>query len=110
MRLTNLAVALLATALSGFSWAGDQKVEAAAGGAVGGAVGAVVGEELGDRKGAIVGAAIGAAVGTAVATDDGKADAVHVHHAPVEVQVDVSAGGHPHGRHCPPGQAKKGRC
>jgi hypothetical protein len=35
---------------------------------------------------------------------------VHVEHAPVEVQVDVSASGHPHGRHCPPGQAKKGRC
>lgn len=88
--------------------AGDDKVEAAIGGGVGGAVGAVVGEELGDKKGAIIGAGVGAAVGAAIAVDeDDHHDRKPEGHGSVEV---VTYGGHPHYRHCPPGQAKKGRC
>ena len=81
--------------------------DAAIGGGVGGAVGGAIGAEIGDRKGAIVGAAIGAAVGTAIATDEN-----HSAKTSVEVVVTDTAapGGHPKGRHCPPGQAKKGRC
>ena len=89
--------------------AGDDKVEAAIGGGVGGAVGAVIGEELGDKEGAIIGAGVGAAVGAAIAIDeDDKGDKSDKgeHHGSVEVITY----GHPHGRHCPPGQAKKGRC
>ena len=82
------------------------KVEAAVGGGVGGAVGAVVGEELGGRTGAIIGAGVGAAVGVAVATDNNRDDNSN---AAVEVIVS-STDVHPKGRHCPPGQAKKGRC
>lgn len=87
--------------------AGDDKVEAAIGGGVGGAVGAVVGEELGDKRGAIIGAGVGAAVGAAIAVDEDDHDHKPEGHGSVEI---VTYGGHPHGRHCPPGQAKKGRC
>ena len=82
--------------------------DAAIGGGVGGAVGGAIGAEIGDRQGAIVGAAIGAAVGTAIATDEN-----HSAKSSVEVVVTDTAapgGHHPKGRHCPPGQAKKGRC
>ena len=85
----------------------DDKAEAAVGGAVGGAVGAVIGDEIGDREGAIIGAGVGAAIGAAIATDDGKAS-----ERPRESAVVVTVEELPpaHGRHCPPGQAKKGRC
>lgn len=85
------------------SW-GDETLEAAAGGAIGGGVGAAIGEELGGRDGAIIGGAIGGAVGAAVATDDhekSEAGTGTVVMRPVVV---------PSGSHCPPGQAKKGRC
>ena len=100
-RTTLILAALLAAPAA---WADDQRVKAAIGGGVGGAAGAVIGEELGDRKGAIVGAAVGGAIGAAVATSERAPDApeVHVHATP--------APAHPPGRHCPPGQAKKGRC
>ena len=92
------------------SWAADEQVEAAVGGGVGGAIGAAVGQDIGDKKGAIVGSAIGAAIGTAIALEDHdatrptqpSADRTHV-----EV---IAAPAHPKTRHCPPGQAKKGRC
>lgn len=83
----------------------DDTVDAAIGGGIGGAVGAAVGQELGDREGAIVGGAVGAAVGAAIATKDDKAGDKSLP-APVRVEVDT----HPHALHCPPGQAKKGRC
>lgn len=87
--------------------AGD-KTKAAIGGGVGGAVGAVIGEEIGDREGAIIGAGIGAAVGAAVGTDEQKAERPRVAET---VRVEVRSDHPPaHGRHCPPGQAKKGRC
>ena len=81
--------------------------EAAIGGGVGGALGGAIGAELGDRKGAIIGAAVGAAIGATVATEgvantDAKTEVVVIPH--------VEADHHPKGRHCPPGQAKKGRC
>ncbi len=97
------SVALLAC-VTGSAWAGD-KVEAAVGGAAGGAVGAVVGDEIGDRKGAIIGAAVGAAVGTAIATEGNDKPEHHDGHGYGE-----AGGYHGHGYHCPPGQAKKGRC
>ena len=88
----------------------DEKVEAAIGGGVGGAVGAVIGEELGDREGAIIGAGVGAAVGAAIATD-GEDDAQHSEAGDHQIIVAVQEESPPaHGRHCPPGQAKKGRC
>jgi hypothetical protein len=84
----------------------DEKVEAAIGGGAGGAVGAVIGEELGDRQGAIIGAGIGAAVGVAVATGGEKPESSEKSNGAVVASVD----GHHPARHCPPGQAKKGRC
>ena len=92
---------------TGFAFA-DDKVEAAVGGGVGGAVGAVIGEELGDREGAIIGAGVGAAVGVAIATDDQEEPAESAENQVIVVVHDETS--HPHGRHCPPGQAKKGRC
>ncbi len=82
------------------AWA-DDKVKTA--------VGAIVGDEVGDRKGAIIGSAIGAAVGTAIVTQDGHDHASDVNVVPIDVEIVVHKE-HPKGRHCPPGQAKKGRC
>lgn len=101
-----ILMGLLLSVSAATAWAGDQ-TRAVVGGGVGGAVGAAIGDELGDREGAIVGSAIGAAVGTAIATDEkreGRYD------GPVRVEAGAVSGGHPAGRHCPPGQAKKGRC
>lgn len=82
--------------------------EAAIGGGVGGALGGAIGAELGDRKGAIIGAAVGAAIGATVATES---DATQVKiHPEVVIVPHVEASHHGKGRHCPPGQAKKGRC
>jgi len=75
--------------------------------AIGGGVGAAIGNEVGGREGAILGGAIGAAVGTS-----GSDNREHTHAAPstgVRVEVKPEGSGHP-GYHCPPGQAKKGRC
>ena len=88
----------------------DDKVKAAAGGGIGGAVGAVIGEELGDREGAIIGAGIGAAVGVAVATDENKSKNSNTQPKATPVIVIERDSPPAHGRHCPPGQAKKGRC
>ena len=86
--------------------AGDDTVDAAIGGAIGGGVGAAIGQEVGGRDGAIIGGAIGGATGAAIATDDKDDREVK---GPVVVQPVVVPPSHP-GRHCPPGQAKKGRC
>lgn len=115
--MSKLIIALITTlalsALSAPSFADEQKTKAIIGGGVGGAIGAAVGDELGDRNGAILGSAVGAAIGTAVATADVKPH-VDSHRTPVHVEVDVAPtyeqSKHPKGRHCPPGQAKKGRC
>ena len=91
--------------------------EAAIGGGVGGALGGAIGAELGDRKGAIIGAAVGAAIGATIATEGGTADAKTGHTANLKLHPEIvvviphgEADQHPKGRHCPPGQAKKGRC
>ena len=99
-------LALVALLSAPTAFAADREiVKTAVAAGVGGAVGAVVGEELGGRKGAIVGAATGAAIGAAVVTDSH-----HDHHSAERVIV-VTEPGHRHYRkHCPPGQAKKGRC
>lgn len=89
-----------------YAAAGDETVDAAIGGAIGGGVGAAIGQEVGGRDGAIIGGAIGGAAGAAIATDDKDG---HQTKAPVVVQPVVLPPPHP-GRHCPPGQAKKGRC
>lgn len=86
--------------------AGDDTVDAAVGGAIGGGVGAAIGQEVGGRDGAIIGGAIGGAAGAAIATDGPGAPESHV---PVVVKPIVVPSAPP-GRHCPPGQAKKGRC
>ena len=107
MRLARFLSVGLLTMTAAPAWAGD-KLEAAVGGAAGGAAGAVIGDEIGDRKGAIIGAAVGAAVGTAIATDGNSAGENHDRHGDGYVHID--AGAHRNGYHCPPGQAKKGRC
>ncbi len=89
--------------------ADDLTINSAIGGGIGGALGGAVGAQVGGRDGAIIGSGVGAAVGTAIATNDHKA----AEPKPPETRFDVnySAGQkHPHGRHCPPGQGKKGRC
>jgi outer membrane lipoprotein SlyB len=108
MKYSFFSVVVLGLILGSQTSFATDKVEAAVGGGVGGAVGAVVGEELGGRNGAIVGAGVGAAVGAAIATENGNEDKRNT--APkVEVVVQTSHR-HPEGYHCPPGQAKKGRC
>ncbi len=86
--------------------------EAAIGGGVGGALGGAIGAELGDRKGAIIGAAVGAAIGATVATEGSTEGGANTDAKTKVVVVipHVEADHHPKGRHCPPGQAKKGRC
>ncbi len=101
-------LALLSLAATPALADGADSKDAAIGGGVGGAVGGAVGAQIGDRKGAIVGAALGAALGAAIATDEGgHAEAPAVEVVVIHETVHV---GHPKGRHCPPGQAKKGRC
>ena len=105
MRILHLA--LLGVSLSTAALADSSTLDAAIGGGLGGAAGAAIGNELGGRDGAIIGGALGGAAGTALTT--GKT--VHPHAAPQRRYVDYYRGpaGHHH-YHCPPGQAKKGRC
>lgn len=104
LRLSRFAATVTLVFASG-SWAGDDTAKAAMGGALGGAAGAAIGEELGDRDGAIIGGAIGGAVGAAIATDDD--DSVKVNES---VRAAIIVPSDHVGQHCPPGQAKKGRC
>lgn len=92
----NLLVAsVLALILSARAMAfDDETVDAALGGGLGGAAGAAIGNEVGGRTGAILGGAAGAAGGAAITTDG---DDDHDRHRGYR-------------GHCPPGQAKKGRC
>jgi len=99
----NIKHLVLASLLFAFNANADATLDAAIGGGIGGAVGAVVGNEVAGRDGAIIGGAIGAAAGVAVNTEDdtGKSK--------TKVSGSLNTG-HPQGYHCPPGQAKKGRC
>jgi hypothetical protein len=72
------------------------------------AAGAAIGSLSGNAgKGALIGAGVGAAVGAAIATEGNSSR--HEADRDETVSVVVVDLGHP-GRHCPPGQAKKGRC
>jgi len=87
--------------------ADSSTLDAAIGGGLGGAAGAALGNELGGRDGAIIGGAIGGAAGAAIATDEhGPSRRPVVETGPAYTRHPV---GHPY-YHCPPGQAKKGRC
>lgn len=103
----NLKYFLLALSLVAIEVNADNStLDAAIGGAIGGAAGAAIGNELGGRDGAIIGGALGAAAGVAVNTDQEARYAapprVHYEYSPYPQQR--------HEHHCPPGQAKKGRC
>ena len=109
MKYLKILLAISLPVLTQASLSGDLAIESAVGGGIGGAVGGAVGAEVGGRNGAIIGSGVGAAVGTAIATNDYK----HEEHKPPETKVEVnyrSEKQHPHTHHCPPGQAKKGRC
>jgi len=94
--------------------ADNSTLDAAIGGAIGGAAGAALGNELGGRSGAIIGGALGASAGTAITTDQED----YRHRAPIGDHYDnyprhaypVYPNNINPGYHCPPGQAKKGRC
>ena len=109
MNIKSIVAALLVLMVSSPAMADDDRVKTAVAAGAGAAVGSVIGDELGDRKGAIIGSAVGAAVGAAVVTD-GDDDHHHRSGDGVVVVAPVVSTGHPHVRHCPPGQAKKGRC
>jgi hypothetical protein len=98
------SAALFAAAVN----AGNSTLDAAIGGGLGGAAGAAIGNELGGREGAIVGGALGAGAGAAVTTDSEP----HKVSTPPQPRYDDRAPSreHPAYQHCPPGQAKKGRC
>lgn len=88
-----------ALALSAGAQAGNSTLDAA----IGGGIGAAIGNEIGGREGAVLGGAIGAAVGTSGSNSTVKPKG--------EVRYEIrSKEAHPEGYHCPPGQAKKGRC
>lgn len=88
----------------------NQTLDAAVGGALGGAVGGAIGSELGGRDGAIIGAGVGAAAGSAMMTkEDYEYDRPH-YPKKQRVYYNNYYYGHPHGRFCPPGLAKQGRC
>ena len=96
--------------------AGNDTLDAAIGGGIGGAVGAAIGNELGGRNGAIIGGALGATAGAHIATDR---DAHHgasqrnLYHRDAyrdpRYEYHLQRSGSPD-YHCPPGQARKGRC
>jgi len=72
--------------------------------AIGAGVGAAVGNEVGGREGAIIGGAVGAAIGTSGNNSN------HDSHSAPGAHYEVRPQAAPPGVHCPPGQAKKGRC
>ncbi len=103
MKLQHLALsALLVT--SPALYAGNKTLDAA----IGAGVGAAIGNEVGGREGAILGGAVGAAIGTA--DSDGKRHTSRQPETSIRYEVNERSGGSPSGHHCPPGQAKKGRC
>ena len=101
MRMVRILILFGCLAIAAPTFAGNQSVDAALGGAVGGGLGALVGNEIGGRNGAIVGGALGGAAGAAVATED-----QHKRSS----RYARPYGYVPPGHFCPPGQAKKGRC
>jgi hypothetical protein len=120
--LTTLLLSLSLTAAPAF--ADDYSGRAAVGGAVGGALGAYLGAEVDGRTGAIVGGGLGAAAGTAIATDGYReprryrtypyyrhdGDRYYRDRYRYDYRPRLHNRHPHHGRFCPPGQAKKGRC
>jgi len=103
---------VLLMGISAYAAADNSTLDAAIGGGLGGAAGAAIGNEIGGRDGAILGGALGAAAGTAITTEKGRDHGKHVPRATSyrgQVMHKSHPVGHP-GYHCPPGQAKKGRC
>ncbi|WP_299197523.1 YMGG-like glycine zipper-containing protein [uncultured Amphritea sp.] len=91
----------------------NSTLDAAIGGGLGGAVGAAIGNEVSGRDGAIVGGAIGGAVGTAINTDkpaDYQRSETKVRTRTMETHMIQTRSSNNNAYHCPPGQAKKGRC
>lgn len=107
-RFPTLLAALILPATAAFG--GELHRDAAIGGAIGGALGGVVGAEVGGREGAIVGSGIGAAVGTGVTTRNSRDDRYYRDDGHHERYRYRERHGHSHGRFCPPGLAKQGRC
>ncbi|MCI0653129.1 MAG: hypothetical protein L0Y39_01435 [Methylococcaceae bacterium] len=105
-KILMFCVCLMAPALSNAEH-DNMTGKAAIGGGVGGAAGGAIGAEIGGREGAIIGSAAGAALGTAVTTDGSRRPAPSHDY---DGYYSAPRGGHPYYRHCPPGQAKKGRC
>lgn len=112
MKLDKILVLSICLMASGLCYAEHDDTttrDAAIGGGLGGAAGGAIGAEIGGRDGAILGSAAGAALGAAIATE-GSEDR---HSGPViyaPYYAPPRRDGHRHYRHCPPGQAKKGRC
>lgn len=106
MKFPTLAV--FAVLMTGNVYADNSTLDAAIGGGIGGAAGAAIGNEVGGRDGAIIGGAIGGAAGAAVTTGNEGASSGGSH------SHDLPRYHHPQPAqpyyHCPPGQAKKGRC
>jgi hypothetical protein len=111
----NLKYLLLALMLVTVEVSADNStLDAAIGGGIGGAAGAAIGNELGGRDGAIIGGSVGAAIGIAVSSNQGTRYVAprkepHYNYSYPRNSYPRYGGGHP-GYHCPPGQAKKGRC
>ena len=101
-----LSLSLIASTLT-FAGSNNMVLDAAVGGGLGGAAGGAIGAQVGGKQGAIIGAAAGAAVGAAILTDNTNKQPVYWHDKSYN---SLFNNGHPHYRHCPPGQAKKGRC
>ena len=102
--------ALLLSFIASWSIADDLSTDAAIGGGIGGALGGALGAEIGGREGAIVGSGVGAAIGTAVATNHHRDRETVSEPQPRTKVVYRTEKRHPAHYHCPPGQAKKGKC
>ncbi len=87
----------------------NSTLDAAIGGGLGGAVGAAIGNEVGGNDGAIVGGAVGTAINTDRSTDNQRSE-TRVRSHTIETPVIETRPLNNNGYHCPPGQAKKGRC
>lgn len=110
MKYLRVSLLIALSSVSTISFAEHLIKDAAIGGGLGGALGGAVGAEIGGRNGAIMGSAVGAAIGTAVVTDKNPSDKAHKQPKPSHISDQPGYGGQPRYRHCPPGQAKKGRC
>lgn len=103
-------LALLFPLVTGSSIADDLTRDAAIGGGLGGALGGALGAEVGGREGAIVGSGIGAAIGAAAVTSDHGETLTTGDPKARTTVVYRTEKRHPVKHHCPPGQAKKGKC